>query len=370
MKKIIYILLFLPIIGLSQTTDLQSDTLTLIKQSSFSKVTNYLQQYNRDSVPGIAISIIYKGKVQYKEGFGMGDLEKNKPINTNTIFDLASIAKTFTGIGIAILEEEKRLIPSNDIRKYLPEFPILNETITVDHLIHQCSGLPDWVTILDEKGITQDDEINAIQIWEAIKRIQKLNFKPGDQYKYSNTNYFLLAKIIENVTDTAFHEWIQQRIFKPLGMKDSYIANRNKTGVKNLAKSYIETKDGAYIYKPDLLIAPGSSSFFSSIEDMNKFLIELQKQEIFTQEIYNRIIGPIILNDGSKGFYGYGIGLRSFRQYKYISHGGGWQGYRSEYWHFPDLELSMIILSNCPTADSFDIAAYITNILLEFTNPS
>ena len=369
MKKIFYILLVLPIIGLSQTPDLQSDTLTLIKQSSFSKVTDYLQQYNRDSVPGIAISILYKGKVQYKEGFGMGDLEKNIPINTNTIFDLASIAKTFTGIGIAILEEEKRLSLSDNIRKYLPEFPILNETITVAHLIHQCSGLPDWVTILDEKGITQDDEINAVDIWDAIKNIQNLNFKPGDQYKYSNTNYFLLAKIIENVTDTTFHEWIQQRIFNPLGMWDSYIASCNKTELRDVARSYIETEDGAYIYKPDLTIAPGSTSFFSSVDDMNKFLFELQRQELFSKEIYKLIFEPMTLNDGSIGYYGYGIGLRSFRQYKYISHGGGWQGFRSEYWHFPDLQLSMIILSNCPALDPFDLAVYITKILLELTDP-
>ncbi len=151
------------------------------------KVDSLFANIDNTESPGAAVLIVKDGKILLNKGYGMANLEHKIPITTTTVFDIASVSKQFAGIAISILIEQGKISLEDDIRQYIPELPDFGHTITINHLIQHTSGLRDWPGTLSLAGLRMDDVISFDQILTMAFNQKELNFIPGSEYSYSNT---------------------------------------------------------------------------------------------------------------------------------------------------------------------------------------
>ena len=325
---------------------------------------------NRDGVPGLAVAIVRDGRVLMTKGYGLASLEYRVPITSSTVFDVASLAKQFTGLAVAILVGQGKIALDADIRTYLPEFPDLGHRITIDHLVHHTSGLRDWPSTLSVAGWRLDDVITTDQILSMAYRQRSLNFLPGAEYSYSNTGYNLLAEIIARVTGESFPKWMQQNLFRPLGMTDTHFRDDYTEVISKSTSGYSRWEDSTYHRVPHNLTAPGSSSLYTTVEDLSKWLISFDKPMVggTVAQALTRTRG--VLNDGTTIPYAFGITHGDYQGVPTLSHSGSWASVGTFLLYFPQQRLGVIVLANDATIDPSRAAYQIADIFLEKKKPS
>ena len=346
-KQIGILILVLTVIsGLIQCTATQQQDIkpqldSYIKQ----QVDHQSVALNKDHKPGLSVIITKKDSILYIGNLGLADLNKAMPITENTIFDLASVSKQFTGMAIAILEEKGEIDVNDKVSKYIHDLPKIMSSITIDQLIHHSSGIRDWPMLMGLKAWQAEDTISMDDIMKILKKQESLNFTPGEEFLYSNSNYNLLAKIIEVVTDTTFNSWIHDFIFVPLGMNHTSLIENNAQITDIVANSYIYSGH-QYLSFSNNLNAPGSSSVRSTSSDMSKWMINFHTQSLGTKDTIHKITQKGKLNSGETMDYGYGLYLTEINNKSAYVHDGAWGGYRSGTAFFPEESIGIIILSN------------------------
>ncbi|WP_425290678.1 serine hydrolase domain-containing protein [Spirosoma linguale] len=301
--------------------------------------------YNQSAGPGCAVAIIQNGQVIFSKGYGMGNLEYTIPVTSKTVFDVASLAKQFTGFAISTLVQEGKITLSDDIRKYLPELPRFAQTITIGHLVHHTSGIRDWPEALMAAGWRYSELCSFQDIMHMVKNQRELDFVPGTEESYSNSGYNILAALVEKVSGQTFPAWTSEHIFKPLQMTSTLFLDDNGRVIPNLAYSYYSNQD-IFLKSTDVLTAYGSSSLYTSLEDMAKWVIHFQQALETKDPVFIRMLDTGKLNNGEKVSYGFGLETGTYNGYSTIVHTGAWAGYRTIIRNFPDEKLSVIILSN------------------------
>ncbi len=294
--------------------------------------------------PGYSIIITKKDSIIYKRNFGSADLDKKTPITGATIFDIASTSKQFTGMAIALLEEQGKININDKIIKYLPDLPLAMSEITVYQLVHHTSGIRDWPTLFAMKGWQPEKPISLDDIYDLLKKQESLNFTPGTEFSYSNSNYNLLAKIVEVVTNTSFERWIHDNIFVPLGMENTYFVNNNLE--ENIVANSYYFDGNKYVPFANNLNAYGSSSLMSSTADMLKWLANFKSKILGNNVAFNKITQKGNLNNSKTIDYGYGLYIAEIKGKRAYYHDGAWGGYRSGIVFFPEENVGVVILSN------------------------
>src|SRR5262245_20501624 len=198
---------------------------------------------DRPDSPGCALGVVHKGKLAYEKGYGQANLEQNIPITPSTVFYIASASKQFTAASIALLARQNKLALDDDIRKYLPELPTYEASVTIRQLIHHTGGIPDYLELLGYAGQRLDDIHTEDEILELLSRQKSLGFKPGDQFLYSNSGYFLLGMIVKRVSGKPLAQFAEDFIFNPLGMTRSRFHDSRTRLVKNRAQGYFSDKE-------------------------------------------------------------------------------------------------------------------------------
>jgi len=295
--------------------------------------------------PGYSMIITKKDSIIYKRNFGLADLDKKTSITETTIFDIASTSKQFTGMVIALLEEQGKININDKVIKYLPDLSEAMNDITVYQLVHHTSGVRDWPTLLALKGWQPEKPLSLDDIYDILKKQESLNFTPGAEFSYSNSNYNLLAKIVEAVADTSFERWVHDNIFVALEMESTSFGKNNNLEENTVANSYYF--DGnEYVPFANNLNAYGSSSLISSTADMSKWLINFNSKAVGGVSVYDKITQKGNLNNSKTINYGYGLYLKEIKDKKGYGHDGAWGGYRSATAFFPNENVGVVILSN------------------------
>jgi len=312
-----------------------------------------------ETTPGAAVLVTKDGKTLLNKGYGMANLEYNVPVSSTTVFDMASVAKQFTGYAIAQLVTEGKVSLEDDVRKYIPELPDFGTTITIDHLVHHTSGLRDWTSTLPLAGWSFKELIPLDQILRMIYRQQGLNFIPGEEYAYCNSAYNLLAEVIQRVTGRKFQDWTKAHIFEPLAMNSTLFLNDPTQLVSGRADAYYKTK-GNYYQNPNLTTAMGSSSLLSTTEDLAKWTTFLLQPKGDKKQIVDQMLQRGKLNNGEELTYAFGIDVDTFNGTPWIGHSGGWQSFSTFVVVLPEHDLSIAVLRNewgSPTRAAKTIAA-------------
>ena len=314
------------------------------------KCDSMFKSYN--DKPGVVVLIVRDGKIAFEKGYGVANLEYNIPITPTTVFDIASVSKQFTGYAISTLIQQGKLSADDDIHKYLPDIPDFGKKITIRNLIHHTSGLRDWPDGLHAAGWRWEEAFAWNDIMRFVKLQKELDFEPGSRYQYSNTGYNLLAAIVEVVTGKTLPVWVNENIFVPFQMNASQVLTDYSKLIKNVAGSYYQDKDGFH-KSSDMLTAWGSSSIFTTVEDLSKWVIRFQKGIDEKDPVYMRMLETDILNNGEKNTYAYGNVVMDDQGLLNINHTGGWASFATVISTYPNQKTSIILLSNNGGFDSY-----------------
>ncbi|MCY4552295.1 MAG: serine hydrolase, partial [Candidatus Poribacteria bacterium] len=328
------------------------------------KVDQLFAEWNKPNSPGAAVAVTKDSKLIYKHGYGTANLEYDISITPTTIFDIASVSKQFAAFAIATLAHEGKLSLDDDIRGHLPDVPDFGPTITIRHLLHHTSGLRDWVQSLVIAGVAMEDVISFKHILKMVRHQKALNFEPGTAYSYSNTGYNLLTKIVERVTGDTFREWTDAHIFKPLGMTNSHFHDDHQMILKNRSYSYQTVENGGFKHAINNTTALGSSSLYSTVEDLAKWMLNFDDTQIGEQIVIERMHQRGVLNNGEQIGYAFGLSIGEYRGLETVGHSGSWRGFRSHLMRFPDQKFGVVILCNLDTFNPLRLAEKVADLYL------
>ncbi|MBC7833704.1 MAG: beta-lactamase family protein [Phycisphaerales bacterium] len=329
-------------------------------------------QWNAQT-PGVALAIVRDEKIIYSRGYGMANLDHAVPIAANTVFDIGSTSKQFTAACILLLAEDGKLAITDDVRKYIPELPEYEKPITIAHLLHHTSGLRDYTALMLLAGLSIESDYSEAFLLDIIVRQKGLNFAPGEQFRYSNTGYFLLGEIVRRVSGIPMSRFAKARIFEPLGMSSTIFSDDHLAIVPHRAESYYPREDGAgppgFQLSISLMDNVGDGGIYTTVEDLAKWDANFYHNKLVVggagkSEFLDQMQKVGLLDNGQPIGYASGLFIGAHRGQRMVSHSGGWRGFRAEMVRFPDLKLSVICLANIGTAQSTELALRVADLYL------
>jgi CubicO group peptidase (beta-lactamase class C family) len=313
---------------------------------SAKKVDAFLSQWDKNDMPGGAVGVVKDGRLVYKRGFGMANLDYDVPNTPTTRFNLASVSKPFTAFSIALLAQQGKLSLDDDIRKYVPEMPKYDETVTIRHLIHHISGIREYEALVRFGGLGADNVYSPKAILNTLARQKNLSFKPGAKYQYSNSGYFLMGIIVERVSGKSLRAFAEENIFKPLGMKNTlYFDNRFEV-VKNRAHGYVVGPDKSIRARSSLFDLVGAGGVLTTVEDLSLWVQNFYEPKVGNKELISLLTTPGALNGGEKQNYAFGFWRGEYKGLPIMRHSGNMSGYRAQILSFPEQNFAVIALSN------------------------
>jgi CubicO group peptidase (beta-lactamase class C family) len=331
-------------------------------------VNKLFEQWNTPSSPGCAVAVMKDGQIVFEHGYGMADLDHNVPITTATVFNVGSIAKQFTGAAILMLAQDGKLSLDDPIRKYLPELPDFGVPITLRQMLAHTSGLRDYEQLLYFDGWRLDspDLLTNDDIFYIFSRQKELNFPPGADYAYSNTNYMLLAQVVGRLGGQSFPDFAMARLFQPLGMKHTHFRSDHGEILKNLAYSYIDDDHVVRLWPPNC-DAFGAGNLMTTVEDLARWNENFFSGRVGGIRLVQQLQQPSHLSDGTLVNYAPGefVGTTP-GGFKWAQSGtAGDAGYRSDALRLPDRHLTTITLCNLGSINPTDLNVQIADLYLE-----
>ena len=353
-----YYLLFL-LLFLTQLASAQLAT------SQLQQIDSLFQIWNQPNHPGGTVGVMKNGKTLFLKAYGLASLDYLVPNSTETIYNIASVSKQFTSMGIVLLHLQGKLSVDDDIRKHIPELPDFGETITIRHLMHHTSGLRSLHALLGLAGWRSDDRRSNEDLYRFMERQQDLNFKPGEEYLYCNTGFMYLAKIMETVTGEKFTPWMKTNIFEPLGMIHTYVEDQYNRVVPQNASSYNGDIEDGFDRAIEFWDYVGSGNMHSTVPDLLKWMDNFSNPTNGWAEAFEMMQTTDPFNDGSPNNYAFGVGIGELNGHKTIQHGGSIGGFRSNVISFPEEGLSIVVLTNFSSSGPSQKVKEIASILLD-----
>ncbi len=300
--------------------------------------------------PSGATAIVTKaGEPIYLGAVGTANIELDVDMKAEHVFRLGSITKQFTSVAIMMLEEEGKLNTDDPFTKYIPEYPIGDRKVTIAQLLNHTSGIRSYTGM---PGFMQNNTREYYEVDSLIDVFDEepFDFEPGTQWSYNNSGYILLGAIIERVSGKTYAQFIQERIFKPLGMNDSYYDDSEQVIRKRIpgySPSAVGTVNANYL---DMSIPYAAGSLLSNVEDLAKWNKAVFDEKLISKTSMDKIFKPTILADGSEQPYGFGWGVGKFQGSKIYQHGGGIFGFLTQGIYAPEEDVYVAVLSNCNCA--------------------
>ncbi|MGZ5487806.1 MAG: serine hydrolase [Candidatus Aminicenantales bacterium] len=319
--------------------------------------------------PGAAIIVRKDGQTVFRKGYGTADLELGVPIEPDMVFRLGSITKQFTAVSILMLAQEGKLGLQDEITKFLPDYPTQGKRITVEHLLTHTSGIqsytdmPEWLPLW-RKDFTVKELVDFF-------KDKPMQFEPGRSWAYSNSGYILLGAIIEKVSGKTYEEFVTEKIFKPLSMKDSTYGSTERI-IPRRIPGYQAGKSG-FVNAPYLSMTQpyAAGSLLSTVDDLALWSDAVFAGKLVRKEWLDKAFTPYTLANGESTGYGYGWLVGDFSGHRSIEHGGGINGFSTYEMTLPEDRIFVAILTNSAIAgrDPEPRAVKIAWLALGLTEP-
>jgi CubicO group peptidase (beta-lactamase class C family) len=301
--------------------------------------------------PGCALAVFRDGRIAYERGYGMADLERDVPITPSSVFYTGSLSKQFTAFTAALAASDGKLSLDDDVRKWIPELPDYGSRLTVRHLIHHTSGLRDYNTLFDIAGRRNDEAFDNQTVLRIVARQRALNFKPGEEYLYSNSGYVLLSLIVERASGTPLAAFAKTRIFQPLGMRDTQFYDDVTRLVKNRAFAFDKAASGEWRDNTPHSQRTGAGGVLTTVRDLLAWDNNFYEQKVGTKALISQVHETGALNSTKPLTYAYGLQIGQYRGQRVVEHGGSLGGYRAHLMRFPDERTSVACLCNFSTSN-------------------
>jgi CubicO group peptidase (beta-lactamase class C family) len=320
--------------------------------------------------PGLAALVKKDGKVLFARGFGVRELNSPALIDPTTNFRLASFTKQFTALAIMLLVHDGKLRYDQSLTEIFPEFPAYGSSITIRHLLTHTSGLPDYEDLMDreEKAHgqhwTPEHQIQDAEVLALLANERKGKFAPGTSWAYSNSGYVLLGMIIAKLSGSTYREFLEQRIFGPLGMQHTLVYQKGINQIPKRAYGH-SLENGKFVPTDQSATSAtlGDGGIYSNLEDLSKWDDALLSHALLSEAEMQPALVAVKLNDGSQTHwplerdgdnldpgkpvsYGFGWFLDPYEGRQRMWHSGSSSGFRTVIERFPSEHLTIVILCN------------------------
>ncbi len=330
--------------------------------SNLAEVDALFRAFTGGVRPGVAVSVIQDGETLFDGAYGYSDLDMRVPIDRHTAFRLASVSKQFAAMAVMMLAEDGALSLDDPIGKYVPELAVF-DGVTIRHLLLHTGGLPDYYDTIDTSHGMPTNHDAAV----LLGRMASPDFPAGDRYAYSNPGYDMLGPIVAAASGMPFGEFVEKRIFAPLGMSGSRVHDERKPVVPNRAYGYARCGERFVLDDDDPLnIIIGSGGVYSTLSDLLRWDAALYTDALVSREMLDAAFTSGTNNAGESLDYGFGWAIDRYAGYKRVRHGGSWVGFRTHIMRIPGLRFTVILLSN--DADT-EPEAYVDRITEIFLGP-
>ncbi len=310
------------------------------------KINLIFNEWNQPNHPGGVVSIMKKDQLIFSKAYGLANIKYNIQNKTETIFNIGSVSKQFTAMGIVLLHLDNKLSIDDDICKYLPELKGFNHQVTIRHLLHHTSGIRSTPELFGLAGWRDGDAITTDDDYRYLCKQTHLNFEPDSEFMYSNSGYILLAKIIETVTQQNFNEWMKENIFIPLNMTSTFVDESNSNSNANIATPYMMVGEQQYIVGENSSLDIGASNIYSSVQDLTVWMQNFYKPSQQWAKAFSLLKTTDTLINGTANNYAYGVFVDEFFGNKRVQHTGGVPGYLTSAMCYPEEELTIVLLTN------------------------
>ena len=308
------------------------------------EIDQVMREIYKPGEPGAAVIVRRGGQTIFRKGYGLADLELGVRVEPDMIFRLGSITKQFTAIAILMLAEQGKLSLQDGIGTYLPTFPTGDKKVTIEHLLTHTSGIKSYTNMEEwlqmwRKDMTPQEIID-------LSKDKPFEFTPGERWNYNNSGYVMLGAIIEKVSGQPYEQFIQTRIFGPLGMTHSCYGNTERV-IPRRIPGYQKNNDG-FINAPYLSMTQpyAAGSLLSSVDDLAAWNDAVFSGKLLKKEWLDKAFTPFRLATGESTGYGYGWFISDFRGHRCIEHGGGINGFMTYALSLPDDKVYVAVLTN------------------------
>jgi len=318
--------------------------------------------------PGLSVAISIDGVLAYERSAGRADLAHGVPITPETRFPIASTSKQFTAFAIMLLSQEGALSLDQHVRSIIPELDVSASPVTIRHLLNHTSGLREANSLLLLTGRSEMSPVVQAQSLDLVYRQRGGNFRAGERQEYSNTGYQLLAEIVERVSGQTYAQFLQDQVFTPLGMNQTFVRSDLDRVIANIATSYRPIA-GGFAHERLLSATYGSTGIVSTPRDLVLWGDALNTGAIGDDDVIQAMAQRSTLPDGERLVATNGQEYRKFRGLETWSHGGSTGGFRSFLLRVPSEGVSIAVIGNrsdfLKAAFAFDVAKIILADQLE-----
>ena len=316
------------------------------------QVDEIFAAYNRPGSPGCSLGVIRNGTFLYRKSYGDASLELGVPLSPESVFYVGSISKQFTATSVVLAAEQGSLSLDDDVRKYIPELPDYGHKITLREMLNQTSGFRDFFSLIYFSGHDAADFNSPAELLKLIARQRRLNNLPGDEWVYSNTNYFLLGIVLERATKKTLAEFAAENVFRPLEMTHTLFYDDASVVVPGRAPAYYPGKNGNFqVGWSTTYRLVGGGGLMTTVDDLLKWDENFYSNRLGKGTLLSELQKPGVLNDGMHDAYGMGLILGNYRGLPIVEHDGSLFGYRADILRFPEQKFSVVCLCNVSNAD-------------------
>lgn len=313
--------------------------------------------------PGAVVGVMRGGAIELCKGYGLASIELGVPIRPDTRFRIASVSKQFTVTAALMLAAEGKLKLGDPPHKYLPELSPL--PVTIDQMMRNCSGLPDFLELLRLGGHGLDKPARPADLLAACLRNRHLNFTPGSRFLYSNTNFLLLGLIVERLAKMKLGDFLAERVFKPLGMAGTMLAHEVDTVIPGLATGYLGDATAGFRRAAHAYPQGGEGGLTSTVEDLLIWSRHFDRPTLEPRTLPAELGAVAPLLGGHANKYRRGVQADELRGLATIGHGGLWPGFRTEFLRVPEADLTVVVIANLGSIDPWRQARAIAALALE-----
>ncbi len=311
---------------------------------------------------GLMVAVGEQGKPTYQCGYGLANIEWNASVTPDTVFRVGSITKQFAAAGVLLLAEENKLSLDDKFSRYFPDFP-RGDQITLRQLMNHTSGIHSY------PGPTERSIVRVgIPVPEMVKHIAGLgyDFSPGTRWDYSNSGYFLIGAVIEQVSGQTFRDFAQQRLFTPLGLTSTAV-DRNDEIVPRRASAYFRDSANKGVYENadyiHMSVPHAAGGMRSTAADLIKWTAALHSGRVLSDTSYKEMTTPASVLGQEDAKYGLGLHLREQQGHRLINHDGGIEGFEASVTYVVDTSTTVVVLANTQ-GGARALAAAILELLL------
>lgn len=321
--------------------------------------------------PGFAVGVSVDGKVVHAKGYGIANLETQTTVTPKTVFNIASITKTFTSLAAMKLVEQGKLSLDDPLSKQLDALPAAWRPITIRQILSNTSGIRSFTSLGEaDKRCNSSQDIRSYKRGDAIREVEcfPLEFEPGEKWKYADTGFYLAGMVIEKISGTDYGSFLRSHVLLPLGMRDTDLIDYARI-IPNRAGGY-SFRDGKIVNAARFDIDEfANGGLISTTEDMLRFEQAFITGKVLKSESIETMRANARLKNGNiVPNYGLGLGLTPYNGQKRFGHtGGGGLGFAAAFTHFPAHRVTVVVLPNADQEGIGDFANRIAELYFKMT---